>query len=228
MPDNRYYLDDPLEQSSQVSLEDDEWHHLSRVMRAKIGDEVELVNGRGRLAIASLTEKNLLEIRQTREEPPPARTLILAQALPLPNHLEWIIEKGTELGASAFWLFPGDRSEKKGLSDNQKRRLHLLTLAALKQCGRLYLPPILEKPPLSKWEAVQGAFFGDPRSTTAPTSLPKEGVFTLFIGPEAGFSPKEEELLRHQFNATGVRFNPHILRAETAAICALSIFNCPN
>lgn len=230
MPDNRYYLDAPLSKGATLALEGDEWHHLTRVMRGKVGSQLEIVNGRGQLAQATLVDLGKksadLRIDEVHEEPLPSRTIILAQAMPLPSHLELIIEKGTELGASAFWLFPGERSGKKTLSENQHRRLHQITLSALKQCGRLYLPSILEMPPLAKWSVPDGElFFGDPRSDTPLRPSPSLKPIVFFIGPESGFSSSEMEILDHKFHAKGVRLHPNILRTETAALCALSILS---
>lgn len=231
MPDNRYFISEPLKKGNLITLEGDELHHLTHVMRKKEGSQLEIVNGQGELATATLTtlgKKNAqIQLAEVKYEPPPRPTIILAQAYPLPSKLEWIIEKGTELGASAFWLFPGQRSEKTSLSDNQRRRLHQLTIAALKQCGRLYLPPIIEKPALAKWtEKVEGkSFFGDPESKEVVTRLPPEGIFTIFIGPEGGFTEGELELFEKKFQAKGIRIHTNVLRAETAAICALSLLS---
>jgi 16S rRNA (uracil1498-N3)-methyltransferase len=94
----------------------------------------------------------------------------------------------------------------------------------MKQCGRLDLPQIFELPPLAKWKEKPpgNLYFGDPRSTQyfAPQT-----DATIFIGPEKGFSAKEESILQQTFHAKGVRLNPNILRAETAALCAISLIN---
>lgn len=126
-------------------LEDDT-HHMIKVMRVRPGDTVELVDGKGTLSTAKLLNNGELEIISTtfEERRPPC---ILAQALPKQNKLELIIEKATELGASEFWLFPGEQSERTALSDNHRRRLDQLLISAMKQCGTLYLPTIKFPPP---------------------------------------------------------------------------------
>lgn len=116
MPAERYFLDAPFVRGQEILMEDEEMHHLIRVMRTEIGEEVELINGRGELAQAKLTSvgkrsANLLVQEVISESEPPR--LILAQALPRLNRLETIIEKGTELNVTEFWLFPGQFSEKK-------------------------------------------------------------------------------------------------------------------
>ncbi len=89
-------------------------------MRIQEGEIIELVNGRNELAQAKLIE---IEKKRARAEivsvvkTEPSRPIILCQALPRPNRLDTIIEKGTELGMTELRLFPGERSEKKNLSE---------------------------------------------------------------------------------------------------------------
>lgn len=219
MPHDRFYIDAPLK--GEVLLDGEEFHHLSRVMRKKEGDVVELLNGKNTLALATLSSISKrgasLIVTQSEDKKPLLPPLKLIQAIPKLSHLELILQKGTELGASHFYLYPSSLSEKKELSANQKRRLHLILIGAMKQCGRLDLP-ILEWgfPPLEG-----KVFFGD-LSLDAPSlsevaSLPA----TFIVGPEKGFT-KEETAELHT-KAQGVRINPYTLRAETAAIAGLAI-----
>lgn len=221
MPGERFYIDAPF--SGSVVLEGDEFRHLAKVMRAKKGDTVELINGRGDLALAAVSsiekQSACLNISSLSHQPLPRPEIILAQALARQNHLEWIIEKGTEIGASAFWLFPGEWSEKK---DFKEERLQSLAIAAMKQCGRLYLPQIVKKPQLSSWEPVKGAlFFGDLQAEK-PLSKPDKEPIIFFVGPEKGFSPREIEILQKRLSATGCKLCQNILRTETAGLAALS------
>ncbi len=218
MPENRFYFPTPFQLQQTLTLSGDEHKHL-RVMRKREGDTVEVVNGQHQLAICTITHTDrslsTLTVDQIEEKSPP-RTLILAQALLRPKNLDLVIEKGTELGATAFWLFPSENSEKKDLSQSQLQRLHHLTIAALKQCGRLDLPQIELHPPLLHWEHFPSdSIYGDPQAEELITE-----TSCIFIGPERGFSPKEEHLLQKQSKA--VRLHTNTLRAETAALCALS------
>ena len=232
MPHNRYYIDAQLHLNESVTLSGDEWHHLTRVSRSRKGELVELINGKGQLAEASISDlrKNdaelLIETVTQKPSPPP---LILAQAIPRMNHLEWIIEKGTELGATAFWLFPGNLSEKDTLSPNQLARLKHLSISAMKQCGRLDLPEIILMPPLTAWKPLQGTLlFGD-TSEDAPylwnlsLTKPLPSPVFLFIGPEQGFNSKEVRFMQDTLNAKGVKLHPNILRAETAPLAGLAL-----
>lgn len=226
MPHNRFYLDASLQDT--LILSGDEFHHLS-VLRAHPGDEIEIVNGKGQIATARVSSMKKreaeLEVLQVKTSPP-SPPLILAQALPRMNHLEWIIEKGTELGVTSFWLFPGLLSEKKELSESQAARLKSLAVAAMKQCGRLDLPMIETKPPLQQWKSIQGTpLFGSLNENDSylwelPRSL--DSPIVLFIGPESGLDPREEAILK-SLNAKGIRLHTNTLRTETAAISALSL-----
>ncbi len=227
MPADRFFIPSPLK-APTVVLEGEELHHLAKVMRVRLGETIEIVNGQGELAeaeVIALDKKTAeLKIISRQTAPPPPQILILAQALTRPSSLEWIVEKGTELGADEFWLFPGDRSEKKELSPSQLRRLETILINALKQCGRLYLPKIVLMPSLDKWQAPNGSlFFGEISSEAKLLQGPFAKTVMFFIGPEKGFSPEETKLLA-KLKAKGISLHENILRAETAAIAALSQF----
>ncbi|MBI3901056.1 MAG: 16S rRNA (uracil(1498)-N(3))-methyltransferase [Chlamydiia bacterium] len=213
-----------------LSLEGEEAHHALSVMRKKEGSIVELINGKNVLAkaeIISTTKRSLrLRVISSLSASPPS-SIILCQALIRPNKLDFIMEKGTELGMTELWLFPAERSEKISLSPHQQTRLHALSIAAMKQCGRLDLPTLSLKPPLLQWSSLPyPAYFGE----TAPHAPPflslykKASGVLFFIGPESGFSPHEEEHLR-SLHAQGVRLHPHTLRTETAPLVALTLLS---
>ncbi len=226
MPANRYFAPTPLTPGSEILLSDTEWHHLSKVLRNREGDLVELINGLGQLAEGEVIGQGRLRVTALLEEAPLPPSVTLVLALQRMHHLEWAIEKGTELGASAFWLFPGQQSEKTSLSSNQQERLHHLTLAATKQCGRLHLPSIDRRPPLLDWETLPGMLLTGSLSKEAPylgTFPLEEGPLFFLVGPEKGLSLQEKTFLKERLSAKEVRLHPHILRAETAPLVALSL-----
>lgn len=234
MPHERFFIEQPLNPQETVSLEDTEFHHLCHVMRARIGDHVELVNGKNQLAHATLSSlakhHAVLTISTVVNENTPKPRLVLAQAIPRFNRLEYILEKATELDTTEFWLFPGMLSEKGEFSDNQMKRMSQLTIAAMKQCGRLDLPSISFKPPLLQWKPIEGRLlFGD-TSPNAPALAkldlaPASPCTIFFIGPEKGFDPKETTFLKNSLSAQGVRLHRNILRVDTAPLAALSILS---
>ena len=102
MPSERYYIEKALKKGDLIPLQDQEFHHLVRVMRAKAGEEIEVINGQGCLATATVKsiEKRqaLLSINECQHLAKPCFEVILAQAIPRINRLDFILEKGTELG----------------------------------------------------------------------------------------------------------------------------------
>jgi len=228
MPVDRFYCPHPFNEGALVNLEESEHHH-ARVMRIAVGEEVELVNGQGSLAqakVATLDKRaTTLEILKVETVSRPSREIILAIPMMRPNKLELIVEKGTELGADAFWLYTADHSEKSDLSNNQSERLRNLTISALKQSGRLFLPSLEILPSLDKIEGF--LLFGDTRPE-APNLLEVNGPSRIIFitGPEKGFS--EREVVQLEKKGKGVRLNPYILRAETAPLAAVSVLMSSN
>ena len=140
------------------------------------------------------------------------------------SKLEWVVEKGTELGIDTFLFYRATHSEQEELFPRHMERLRTLAIAALKQSGRLYLPSFEIVPNLTSLFVQEAlCLFGDIQAEQ-PIDLKslRQIPAVLFItGPEKGFSPEEIALLGHK--GQGVRLSAHILRAETAPIAAASI-----
>lgn len=234
MPHDRFYSDHPLTKGSVINLEGDEFHHLSRVMRAQEGDNVNCFNGKGVLATACVQtlykQKASLQITESLFTPPSTNPLIIAQAYLRANKLELILEKGCELGMNALWLFKGDFSEKGELSNNQSLRIKHILINACKQCGQLWLPEVILKPPLKGWNPSNHTlFFGDTEPDAPPfgdiwKKNPPLNEVLFFVGPEKGFSAEETATLK-TLKAQGVKLAPYILRSETAPLAALSLMS---
>ncbi len=232
MPADRFYTTSSLEGGKEAFLTDQELHHLSHVTRSGVGDQVELIDGRGSLAQAEITQvkrkQATLNILSVHKESPPTFPLIIAQAIPRLNRLETIVEKCTELGMTELWLFAGKRSEKKELKDGQLDRLQKIAVSATKQSGRLFFPNIKQIPFIEKWDPqALPLFFGD-IDPKAPTLLqewnaspPKKGLI-FAIGPESGFNEDEDTALK-AVGGRGVKLHKNVLRTDTAPIAALSV-----
>lgn len=221
---DRFYFPDAFEKN--IQLTGSEFHHLS-VMRIRVGEEIELIDGQGHLAKAlleSIDKKTAkLHLMVVEKHPKPAPQIVLGLPLIKIDRLEWAIEKGCELGADAFYLFAADYSEKKQLSEHQLDRLEQICISSMKQCGRLYLPKIhwcasIEKVCDEKWTII----FGDTRSS-APWIARVRSPSLFISGPEKGFSLKELEFLQNI--GRGARLHQNILRAETAPLVALSLLS---
>ncbi len=109
MPKERFFFEQPLKENEIILIKENEFHHLVNVMRAKLESRIEIVNGMGELAIGcvkSIEKKQAtLLIQEVKIEPIPNFQIILAQAIPRPNRLDFILEKGTELGMTEIHLF---------------------------------------------------------------------------------------------------------------------------
>lgn len=221
MPENRFFCRDP-----EGTIRGEEWQHLTRVMRKKVGDKVELIDGQGSLSLAMITsigrdraETKLLE--STRHQKPKELQLLLA-LLKFPK-LEWVVEKGVELGVTRFALFDGEKSTKIGLSTTQVGRLERKAISALKQSGGLYLPrieffPSIQEVPLGKVPLYIASLA---QKGVSPRKCPPAAIA---IGPESGWSDAEEAHLL-EMGAEAIRLHDNTLRAETAAICAAFNFS---
>jgi len=218
MPANRFYLNETLESGTRVQLSDVETHHMTRVMRVREGEKVEVVNGRWQLALGVAGSHGSIEIEKVTEQQKSSE-LVLYQALLKQPKLEILVEKGTELGISAFHFFGSVKSVRDRLSEKDLKRLRAATISAMKQCGRLDLPSIAvysECPPLP-----ETFYYGDVKGKRV--SIEEKMVFVC--GPESGFTEEEKVVLSKK--GTCMSLGPNILRAETAplAMAALHHFH---
>ncbi len=221
MPENRYYIPRSLQHGDTITVKNDEFHYLRNVMRKRIGDSVELINGMGILAVATVEkmldkEAHLLVVEAEKKDSEVIE-LNLLLAILKPSHLEYAIEKGCEVGVSSFTLFGAKHSEKKALSDQYMKRLETIILSSTRQCGRLYMPTLHVVNKME--EGLKGLIlFGDLEAKSPIQDIPLTSPVTLVIGPEAGFTKEEREILLAK-GAKGVRLSKNTLRAETAAVC---------
>jgi 16S rRNA (uracil1498-N3)-methyltransferase len=211
-------------------LEGDELHHLRAVRRLGPGDEAELFDGAGRLArcrIARLDKRRAeLDVLAVSEEPRPSRELVVATAIPKGDRMEWLVEKVTELGASAVWPLVARRSDVTGRGRSRRDKWHRRAIEAAKQCGRLWLPEIAEPAPLDEVVARAGSATFDAVLLADPSTEARRPADVLsggprrvagFVGPEGGFTDEETAAICAA-GARRVRLGEHILRIETAAV----------
>ncbi|MCS7153135.1 MAG: 16S rRNA (uracil(1498)-N(3))-methyltransferase [Bacteroidia bacterium] len=214
-----------IEELTEITGE--EYHHLTRSLRIKRGEKVWLTDGQGTLALAEVehisSKSARVRILQRLERPgePPAPIAIVASPLRQPQRIEWLVEKAVELGATALYFLPMERSIKKSVDIN---RLERVARAALKQNLRSVLPRLEF---ISSWEQIPWDLYtlrlmgeiGAP--TTLKEALPPQPTSTLWIvGPEGDFTSQEIAYLK-KWEAVGVSLGSLRLRAETAAIMLL-------
>jgi len=233
MPVERFYIDTSLENKQVITFEAEEFHHLAHVLRIRPKETIEVINGKGYLALIYIesVEKNKAtgKIESVSYTPPPSYSLILAQAIPRQPRLEYIIEKAVELGITELWLFPGRYSEKNTFSSSGKDRVFHIISSAMKQCGRLHAPKVVFLPNLEKWSTPipKSSFFGDTRTEAPPfisfLAQQSPSSILLAIGPEKGFHPEETLYMQEKLSMQGIHLHSNILRTDTAAICGMSL-----
>jgi 16S rRNA (uracil1498-N3)-methyltransferase len=227
----RLFVTDALAFGAQVAPSPDQARYLTTVMRLGVGDEVALFNGRDgewRARVVEVGKRgcSLEVVEQTRAQAE-GPDLDLVVALVKRARLETIVEKAAELGARRVRLVVTRRTNA---DHTNVGRLQAIATEAAEQTGRLDVPQVLEPVKLEKlldgWEAGRRLMFCDEGGAAKPVleALDGEGSWAVLIGPEGGFAPEERERLRAAPFVTPVSLGPRILRADTAAISALTLW----
>lgn len=229
----RLFVTADLAQDHALALDLGQSRYLTAVMRRDVGDEVLVFNGRdgewrGAVEVAG---KRGVVLRLKALERPQAfgPDLDLIVALVKRTRIETIIEKAAELGARRVRLAITERTNAERARVD---RLQAIAAEAAEQTGRLDVPQILDPVKLAKliedWEAPRQLLFCDEAGDAKPVLAALEGAapgpWAILIGPEGGFSPTEREALRNLTYATPASLGPRILRADTAAISALTLW----
>jgi len=227
----RLFVHHPLAAGAQVEPDPEQARYLTGVMRRQVGDEVLLFNGRDgewRAILSAVGKRGctLTVAKATRPQAGPP-DLDLVCALVKRGALETIIEKATELGVRRIRLVT---THYTNADHTRPARLAAIAAEAAEQTGRLEVPEI--EPPvkldalLSDWEAGRSLVFCNEAGEAPPileADLPR-GPGAVLIGPEGGFAPAERQRLHGLAFVTPVSLGPRILRADTAAIAALTLW----
>ena len=233
----RFHLPQALAIGNIVDLPEHLAHHVG-VLRLAIGDTITLFNGEGGEFTASLCEigkkRASAEIKtfSPREAELPY-SLTLAQALPEASKMDEIVQKAMELGVAGVQPLAAQRCVVKLSSERAGKKLahwQGIIESAAEQCGRNRLAHLAEPAEFTAWIGQQDMHKRILLSPRAEQSLsdwarhhPPQAV-TILIGPEGGFSDKEEELaIRH--GALMLSMGARVLRTETAGMAALAALN---
>ncbi len=229
----RLFIGADLRPGLETALAADKAHYLVNVMRVTLGAELLLFNGRDGEWLARAVEvakgRCVLRVEAPRRPQTQGADLDLLIALVKRAPLETIVEKAAELGARRVRLI---RSERTNADHANLARLTAIATEAAEQTGRLDVPVII--PPekldrvLTAWDARRGLMFCDEAGEAAPAADAlagsPQGAWAVLIGPEGGFSAGERGRIRATPGAVPVSLGPRILRADTAAIAALAIW----
>ncbi len=227
----RLFTSQTLSDGLSLEPEDNVLHYLTSVMRLKSEEYVAVFNGRDGEWLAkyhSLSrKKGWLELQSLlRSQPPspPALTLYFAPLKKTP--LDFLIQKGTELGVTHFQPVITQYTQNENI---KIERLKAQIIEASEQCRRLDIPSIAQ--PITFAELMKSItresplFYGDEQGYGSPIqnilTEQKSGDIRFLVGPEGGFSTEEFAILRHNAYIKAFSLGAHILRAETAAIAAI-------
>ena len=220
----RYYEPGLSESLGEWTLEGDEAHHLLRVRRGKVGERVQLFDGQGLRADATVREIGKrsvrLELANFRRSPP-SSGLILGSAPPKGDRLLWMIEKCTELGVRSWTPVLSERTVVHP-GDAKIEKLRRKVIEACKQCGRDDLMEIGELTPLpafltgKPWD--DSGWLLDPSGEAPAEAAPMWAC----IGPEGGWTAEESAVARA--HGWMVRSLPgRVLRIETACLAVAAL-----
>ena len=233
-PKARLFLDDDLSMGKVLPLPPEQARYLGAVLRMSSGDSVALFNGRDGEWTAVIEEVRKDRARvavETLRRPPvdePGPTIAFAPVKK--SRLDYIVEKCTELGAAKLIPVITDRTVVGRVNVG---RIRAQAIEAAEQCERLSVPSVEEAQPLEGWlkawnpvtplimadESGAGRPIADAVRPLDPTIAPG-----ILIGPEGGFSLRELDVLENHAFVLRVGLGPRILRAETAAVVALSFW----
>jgi len=225
----RLYVDQPLGADAAPVITGPAVHYLGNVMRLKPGDPLLLFDGHSGEWLARIIDSGKRAItlrveRQTRGiEPVPDLWLCFAPVKKA--RLDWIIEKATELGVARLQPVITERTIVERV---KRERLEAQIIEACEQCGRTALPALADPvklPQLLKdWPADRALLFADEAGGTPLPAMDAPTPAAILTGPEGGFTDRERALLLAAPAVRRIALGPRILRAETAAIAATTLW----
>lgn len=232
-PRHRLHVEADLAAGADIVVTEQQAHYLLHVMRFPLGGEIALFNGRdgewrGILAESGKKKARLTVADQLRPQSPEPDLWLLFAAVKRAR-IDFIVEKATELGVSVLQPVFTERTVMSRVGED---RLASIAIEAAEQCERLTVPelrtPLSLQGALTKWPDGRSLLLMDETGAGRPIAealaeLPP-GPAALLIGPEGGFAKSELDGFSRLTFAVRVGLGPRILRADTAAIAALSCY----
>ena len=223
----RLHVDPPLSAGVAVELDAAQANYLGNVLRLKEGGEVLLFDGVSGEWLARVVEvgkrRMILGVAEMTRPQEAVPDLTLAFAPVKKGRVDWLVEKAVELGVARLEPVISRRTivDKLNL---ERMRSHIVEAA--EQCGRTALATIAEPVKLDTYlkalDPARTLYFADETGGEPAASAFAPGPATILIGPEGGFTPDEAALVRALPNAKPISLGPRILRAETAALAAIT------
>lgn len=233
----RLYIDQPLCTGQPAVLDSAQAHYLGSVMRLAPGAQIEVFNGRDGIwsaqieALSKRAGGSVLPLAQTGPQRMPP-DLWLAFAPLKKARTDFIVEKATELGCARILPVTTDYTNAERIA---RERLQAHAVEAAEQCGGSYVPEVAALQPLDRlladlgarrvmWADEARAGEGLGLAAAAGDSQAKAAPWLILIGPEGGFSDTERQRITMCRGVTTVSLGPRILRADTAAVAAITLW----
>ena len=227
----RLYVDHPLGEGQSVPLSREQSHYLFGVMRLSEGAVLSLINGVDGEWDAQVVKAGkkagvvVCAVQTATLQMPPDLWLLFAPIRK--ERTAFIVEKAVEMGVARVCPVQTDYTQSANRIRQDKLQAH--AVEAAEQCGGTFVPPVDDLAKLDQvlagWPADRKLMFCDEILIGDPVGLPQTaGPWAILIGPEGGFSPAERDRLRALPFAHPVSLGPRILRADTAAVAALTVW----
>jgi 16S rRNA (uracil1498-N3)-methyltransferase len=229
----RLYVEHPLGAGQSIPLEKEQAHYLFGVMRQRLGGAVALFNGvdgewQAEVSEAGKRGGTLTCIAQSKPlQMPPDLWLLFAPIKK--TRTDFIVEKAAEMGAARILPVGTEYTNSERIRQD---RLQAHAVEAAEQCGGTYVPQVDELQKLARlldsWPAERQLMFCDEAEVGNALQLAaqehKDAPWAILIGPEGGFSPAERKRLHSLPQSHVVSLGPRILRADTAAVAAMTLW----
>lgn len=231
-PRTRLYVEAPtLSEGNAITIGGAHAHYLRSVLRAHVGDVLEVFNGSDGAFAATITtlgkSASQLDIGAKVAPQETLPKLALAFSIVKKERVQMIAEKATELGAARIIPLISARTQGQAVKQLKMEKLQSYIIEAAQQCGRTALAALEDVQPLEPFlngaRAPDQILYADEMQAGEALDWPKpEGWTTVLIGPEGGFTAQERSLLSNHPLCRPISLGPRILRAETAALAALT------
>ena len=225
----RLFVAQTLAEGARVTLEGPAAHYLGNVLRLQAGAQVKLFDDRTGEWLAELEEvgrkRIAAAVRQQLRQREAVPDLWLLFAPIKRGRIDWLVEKATELGVARLVPVLTRRTVVDRLN---LERLRAHAIEAAEQCERTALPEFAEPAALEEvlgaWPEERRLYFADEGGGAPLAEAAEPGAAAILIGPEGGFTEEERAAIRAVVQARPVSLGPRILRADTAAVAAVSVW----
>ena len=233
----RFFVEGTHAAGTVVEIGGSDAHKATHVLRLRPDDRIEVIDSTATAfeasieATGSVVRARLLGVLATR----PQRASLeveIAQAVPKGQRMDFVVEKGTELGAAAFLPYYCERSVTRSIGEEKLSRWRRIARASAQQSGRHDVPQIREpvefEALLDAMQSYQAVLFAWELASPLPliealgAALPRSGRVLVVVGPEGGFTHGEAEAATQQ-GAVLLSLGPRILRTDTAAVALLAV-----